>query len=415
MGRITGKEAEVFPQSETCDLQTTDWSTIANHNLSTPGLSQQERKRVLAGSNPLVADLMLTFDMLDDPVVVLHEDSRVIYCNHAATVLALPMKATAICSLHLLGPGEPWAACQKMLRDYQARSGWLEREVRDPGTGKCWGLRIASLGYLGVFPRRLVIVIHDITETANIRERLREREVLAATGMLVAGAAHQAKSAIFGLSATLDAFEARFDERAAADPYVESLRAGIARMQSLLRDLLDYGNRSECEAQPTSLTAVARCSADACKGLALKMGVKLVVDAAEDLWVMGDAPRLIRALETLLENAIQHSPQNGTVTVRISRPQTGDGGYCRCEVLDRGPGFPPEHIEKLFAPFFTRRPGGTGLGLTIAKRIVEDAGGMIGLSNHRAGGARVCVFLPASNNSETASRNHLGECDRGGK
>ncbi len=270
-------------------------------------------------------------------------------------------------------------------------------------------------GYLGVFPRRLVIVIHDITETANIRERLREREVLAATGMLVAGAAHQAKSAIFGLSATLDAFEARFDERAAADPYVESLRAGIARMQSLLRDLLDYGNRSECEAQPTSLTAVARCSADACKGLALKMGVKLVVDAAEDLWVMGDAPRLIRALETLLENAIQHSPQNGTVTVRISRPQTGDGGYCRCEVLDRGPGFPPEHIEKLFAPFFTRRPGGTGLGLTIAKRIVEDAGGMIGLSNHRAGGARVCVFLPASNNSETASRNHLGECDRGGK
>ncbi len=269
-------------------------------------------------------------------------------------------------------------------------------------------------GYLGVFPRRLVIVIHDITETANIRERLREREVLAATGMLLAGAAHQAKNAVFGLSATLDAFEARFDKRA-ADPYVESLRAGITRMQSLLRDLLDYGNRSECELQPTSLTAVARCSVDACKALALKMGVTLTVDAAEDLRVMGDAPRLVRALENLLENAIQHSPQNGTVTVRISRPQPGDRGYWRCEVLDQGPGFPPEHIEKLFTPFFTRRPGGTGLGLTIAKKIVEDAGGLIGLSNNREGGARACVLLPASNNSETASRNHLGECDSGGK
>jgi signal transduction histidine kinase len=270
-------------------------------------------------------------------------------------------------------------------------------------------------GYLGVFPRRLVVVIRDITEAANIRERLREREVLAATGMLLAGAAHQAKNAIFGLSATLDAFEARFDERAAADPYVESLRAGIARMQSLLRDLLDYANRSECEAQPTSLSAVARCSAGACKALALKMGVKLTVDAAEDPRVLGDAPRLVRALENLLENAIQHSPQNGTVTVRISRPQTGDRGYWRCEVLDQGPGFPPEHIEKLFAPFFTRRPGGTGLGLTIAKKIVEDAGGLIGLSNNREGGARVCVFLPGSNHSEMEFRNDVSECDDGGK
>ena len=418
MGRIAGKETEVFPQAETGDLQKTDRSTVATHNfhnLSAAGLSQQERKRVLAGSSPLVADLMLTFDMLDDPVILLHEDGRVIYCNHAATVLALPVKATAICSLHLLGPEEPWAACQKMLRDYQTRSGWLEREVRDPGTGKCWDLRIASLGYLGVFPRRLVIVIRDITEAANIRERLREREVLAATGTLLAGAAHQAKNAIFGLSATLDAFEARFDKRAAADPYMETLRAGIGRMQFLLRDLLDYGNRSECEAQPTSLTAVARCGADACKGLALKMGVKLVVDVAEDPWVMGDAPRLIRALENLLENAIQHSPRNGTVAVRASRPQTGDRGYCRCEVLDQGPGFPPEHIDKLFSPFFTRRQGGTGLGLTIAKKIVEDAGGLIGLSNNREGGARVCVFLPASNNSETGLRNDLSECDHGGK
>ena len=298
-------------------------------------------------------------------------------------------------------------AVTHLLPTYLRSSRWSDRIKRTPAP--------LFPGYLGVFPRRLVIVIRDITEAANIRERLREREVLAATGTLLAGAAHQAKNAIFGLSATLDAFEARFDKRAAADPYMETLRAGIGRMQFLLRDLLDYGNRSECEAQPTSLTAVARCGADACKGLALKMGVKLVVDVAEDPWVMGDAPRLIRALENLLENAIQHSPRNGTVTVRASRPQTGDRGYCRCEVLDQGPGFPPEHIDKLFSPFFTRRPGGTGLGLTIAKKIVEDAGGLIGLSNNREGGARVCVFLPVSNNSETGLRNDLGECDHGRK
>lgn len=414
MGRITGMEAETFPRAETCDLQKTVWSTIATHNLSTAGLSQQERKRVLAGSSPLVADLMLTFDMLDDAVVVLHEDGRVIYCNHAAAVLALPAKATAIRSLHLLGPGEPWAAGQKILHDYQARSGWLEREVRDPGSRIRWGLRIAALGYLGVFPRRLVLIIRDMTETANLRQRLQEREALAATGTLLAGAAHQTKNAIFGLSATLDAFEARIDKFAGEYAYVENLRAGISRMQSLLRDLFDYGNRSEGEAQPTSVAAVVRRSADSCHALAQKMGVELSIDVLEDPWTLADPMRLLRALENVLENAIQHSPPDGTVTVRISRVQTADRSWCRCEVLDQGPGFPPEHTEKLFAPFFTRRPGGTGLGLTIAKKIVEDAGGMIRLSNDRAGGARACVFLPICENSASDFRNHLSECACGG-
>jgi len=65
--------------------------------------------------------------------------------------------------------------------------------------------------YLGVLPRRLVLVIRDISEAAITRERMQEREVMAAIGALLAGAAHLAKNAIFGLSATLDAFEARIE------------------------------------------------------------------------------------------------------------------------------------------------------------------------------------------------------------
>jgi signal transduction histidine kinase len=87
----------------------------------------------------------------------------------------------------------------------------------------------------------------------------------------------------------------------------------------------------------------------------------------------------------------------------------------RCDVIDQGPGFPPEQMERLFAPFFTLRSGGTGLGLTIAKKIVEDCGGTIRLSNGASGGARVSVFLPASGDDGSQLRDRLSEDDDGPK
>ena len=66
----------------------------------------------------------------------------------------------------------------------------------------------------------------------------------------------------------------------------------------------------------------------------------------------------------------------------------------RCDVIDQGPGFPPEHLEKLFDPFFTLRAGGTGLGLTIARDIVRAHGGEITLEDSPLGGLRARVLLP---------------------
>jgi len=385
------------------------------NNAAAVGLSHQQRKRVLAGSDPLVADLILTFDLLDDAVVLLHEDGRIIQCNHAAAVLALPAKATAISTLHTLGPGEPWAAARTMLREYQTQSGCLERETRDAGIGKCWALRLTALAYLGVFPRRLALVIRDITEAACMHERLRERELLAATGTLLAGAAHQVKNAIFGLSATLDAFEARLTRDASDNDYVDNLRAGITQMQILMRDLLDYANPSTGEAEAISLAAVVRRSASGCRALATKMGVEVALDVEGDRLVKASPTHLVRALENLLENAIQHSPNNGTVVLRLSGAQAGEEGLVRLDIIDQGPGFPPESMEKLFTPYFTRRPGGTGLGLTITQKIVEGMGGAIRLSNRAAGGAQVTVALPACAETVSELRNILSENVHGGK
>jgi two-component system sensor histidine kinase ChvG len=100
--------------------------------------------------------------------------------------------------------------------------------------------------------------------------------------------------------------------------------------------------------------------------------------------------------ENLLDNAVSFSPSGGTVRVSLA----GQAGAALVTVADDGPGVPPEHVEKIFARFFSYRPGSpnanghAGLGLPIARAIVEGYGGTIEAANRAEGGARFAVRLP---------------------
>ena len=183
------------------------------------------------------------------------------------------------------------------------------------------------------------------------------------------------------------------------EPLLQIIRRNASRMDRLIQDLLDAsriqgGRRLRIE--PTSL-ALAPAVEEACQAASVRAKATLQTVAcqvpAELPPVRADHDRLIQVLGNLLDNALRFTPEGGTVNVRARR----QGDAVRIEVVDNGPGIPERHVTHLFEPFYQARQVGrhtAGLGLAIAKGIVEAHGGQIGVDSTEGHGSTFWFTLP---------------------
>jgi signal transduction histidine kinase len=170
-----------------------------------------------------------------------------------------------------------------------------------------------------------------------------------------------------------------------------------------MRDLLDYGRPPVLDMAAADFAAVVDESVQLCQPQAAPLGVRVLrAGAAPQGRVRLDRWRMQQALQNVIQNAIQHSPPGGVVTVTVGESEDGERRVF-CAVRDSGPGFKPEDLPHLFEPFFTRRPGGTGMGLSLAQRIVSQHGGGLQARNHPEGGAVMTLTLPAEKMAEEAA------------
>jgi signal transduction histidine kinase len=109
--------------------------------------------------------------------------------------------------------------------------------------------------------------------------------------------------------------------------------------------------------------------------------------------IFADLEQMRLVILNLLLNAIEAVPNKGRISINVKREESA--GRLVILVRDTGPGIPEEYLERIFEPYFTKRPGGTGLGLALARRIVEEHDGKIKATNHPDGGAQFEISLPA--------------------
>lgn len=231
----------------------------------------------------------------------------------------------------------------------------------------------------------------------NIEKELRHNERLASVGRLAAGIAHE-------LGAPLNVIDARAEqliENAAAtrEKQIKNLtiiRTQSARITHIVRQLLNLARPYNLRFENLKLADLVESALD---GFDEPKDLRIEWAAKNDSHVFGDADYLRQVFVNVFQNAAQAMDEGGILKIKIDETEYDEKIFAAVKISDTGRGIAPENLEKIFDPFYTTKDigAGTGLGLAVSRRIVEEHGGIIEAANNSDGGATFTIYLPKLN------------------
>jgi len=271
---------------------------------------------------------------------------------------------------------------------------WLRRTM--------WASLLALVGlgaWLGIMLyRRVVTPLHrQLIESRTIIER---QQKLAHFGELAAGVAHEIRNPLTAISARLFTIQKSLAQGTTAHDDATVIREEIGRLNRIVRDFLELARPSEPRRVPLAAGTVLHEVRDLLAPEYEKQGIDLNLEAAVATPFQADRQQLKQVLINLVQNAAESMKDGGAIRLRARgdvRRLNGDKkDVVVIEVEDHGPGIPATVQRRLFDPFFSTKPGGTGLGLPIAGRIIEAHGGWIEFETEPGRGTTFCIILPTS-------------------
>jgi len=282
---------------------------------------------------------------------------------------------------------------------------YQEAEVQRPD-GTSVPIGFSNAHYLGASGVRegVIVVFRDLTEIRALQAEVLNKERFAAMGRVVAGVAHEIRNPLFGISSVGQIFEREL-ERPKHRELAGALVSETRRLNQLVEELLIYGRPMKLSLAWCDLgklwEEVVGMHRDEIESKALRLSSDLAVGHTSAYL---DAHQIRQVFLNLLRNAIDATPQDGEIAVRLLL----EDRRIIFRISDTGCGIPAQNLDKVFDLFFTTKPKGTGLGLGICRKIIQDHGGEITVDSHerdRLGGRQgttVIVKLPYRGTSENA-------------
>ena len=328
------------------------------------------------------------FEALQEGVILLDTDGKVTYVNRAAC--------------QFFGIKGEQAIGQKLgqgLRDLD----WSE--LLKPGTVVTRDLevfypenRFLNFYITGIddeLQLGFVMLIRDVTETRKRTEAQIESERLNAFTLLAAGVAHELGNPLNSLTIHLQLLDRRIrklgKQGESLREHLDVATGEIKRLDFIIGQFLAAIRPTQPKMQRTQINDLISESLRFLKPETDKARVKVKCELRSDMPQMPlDATQMKQALYNLIRNACQAMPDGGTLIVASSF----NDFEVRLSFEDTGKGISPEQMGKLFQPFSTTRPTGTGLGLLIVRRIIREHGGEIDIESREGKGTRVSLWLP---------------------
>ncbi|WP_258182755.1 sensor histidine kinase [Enhygromyxa salina] len=244
--------------------------------------------------------------------------------------------------------------------------------------------------------RRALEKVRLQRESRELERRARIAEKLAAVGTLSAGLAHEIRNPLNAASLQLQLLERRIkrmsDEPKLTEP-VGMVQRELSRLSHLVEDFLRFARPADLYMRRFDATAMLKTVVRLQVPEAERLGIELLSELPRTpLYVNGDREKLQQVVINVVRNAMEALEHRGGLIV--TSLAWAEGGMVRLRVRDNGPGIPEEILQRIFEPFFSTKPMGTGLGMAICHSLVQQHGGAIRVRCDE--GTQVDILLPAS-------------------
>ncbi|NNL75599.1 MAG: hypothetical protein HKO68_04595 [Desulfobacterales bacterium] len=237
-----------------------------------------------------------------------------------------------------------------------------------------------------------VLILRDLSELRRLQHEIQRQEKLAAMGGLAAGIAHEVRNPLSSIKALATFFAEQFAEGSEAREAAGVMVLEVDRLNRVITELLEFARPAELNREAIDIglllsRSIRLIQQDATnKNIDVKLHTKNDIDP-----VLIDPDRLAQCLLNLYINAIQAMEDGGTLTVKCAVDRAKNVSIT---VSDSGQGIAPDHLSKIFDPYYTTKKKGTGLGLAIVHKIIEAHQGHIEVNSTIGEGTSFLMMIP---------------------
>ncbi|MBU1355564.1 MAG: PAS domain S-box protein [Candidatus Edwardsbacteria bacterium] len=248
-----------------------------------------------------------------------------------------------------------------------------------------------------------IAIFSDLTKTKSLEERVKHSEKLAVLGEMAAVMAHEIRNPLNSIAGFSQLLQSRVGEADKNRKYVDIIVHEAFRVDTLISDILDFAHQKKTIWSELRLDLLIDKVIDAKKARAAEKNIQLAKNIPASLSAIhGDAVRLERVILNLTNNAIEAINDGGRIEIAAIEKTGSEGQGVELTVSDNGCGIPPENLDSIFKPFFTTKQAGTGLGMAIIQKIIEEHQGHINVESEIGRGTKFTLFLPLNKQLDTA-------------
>lgn len=239
-----------------------------------------------------------------------------------------------------------------------------------------------------------ILVIRDLTEQKNLEAQIQRKERLSAMGELASGVAHEIRNPLNTIGTIVQQLKSDFEPKESSKEFYELnslVYKEVKRINKTIQDFLRFSRPEAMNVENFSLDDLVDQMKQQYEAMAREKSLQLIIDQRWNGQVLWDRNQIQQVLMNLIQNAMDAVESGGKIRLTL---QEIDEYTLEIKVSDNGPGIPEEIRNKIFNLYYTTKPQGTGIGLSMVQRIIDEHGGVITLESEIGSGTSFTIRMP---------------------